>query len=74
MAGLTGLPTHGPDYGPDWPLGNTGNEFESWRESHGQGGLLDPTLLCYGGQGVGKTFIRYNIFLGPVGNADEWRD
>ena len=23
MAGLTGLPTHGPDYGPDWPLGNT---------------------------------------------------
>jgi len=24
MAGLTGLPTHGPDYGPDWPLGNTG--------------------------------------------------
>ena len=23
MAGLTGLPTHGPDHGPDWPLGNT---------------------------------------------------
>jgi len=40
----------------DWVL--QGNEFESWRESHGQGGLLDPTLLCYGGQGVGKTFIR----------------
>jgi len=24
MAGLTGLQTHGPDYRPDWPLGNTG--------------------------------------------------
>ena len=42
----------------DWVLQR--NEFESWRES--QGGLLDPTLLCYGGQGVGKTFIRYNYF------------
>ena len=37
----------------DWVLQR--NEFGSWRES--QGDLLDPTLLCYGGQGVGKTFI-----------------
>jgi len=52
----------------DWVLQR--NEFGSWRES--QGGSLDPTLLCYGGQGVGKTFIRYNISLGPVANADKW--
>jgi len=31
-------------------------EFQSWRES--RGGLGNPTLLCYGGQGVGKTYIR----------------
>ena len=37
----------------DWVLQR--NEFESWFGS--QDG--DPTLLCYGGQGVGKTFIRY---------------
>ena len=32
------------------------NEFESWcgRED----GSVNPTLLCYGGQGVGKTYIR----------------
>ena len=39
----------------DWVLQR--NEFESWRGS--QNGSGDPTLLCYGGQGVGKTFIRY---------------
>ena len=39
----------------DWVLQR--NEFESWYGS--QGGSKDPTLLCYGGQGVGKTFIRY---------------
>ena len=39
----------------DWVLQR--NEFESWRRS--QNGSGDPTLLCYGGQGVGKTFIRY---------------
>ena len=39
------------------------NEFESWRGS--QDGSGDPTLLCQGGQGVGKTYIRYpNIFRG----------
>ena len=46
----------------DWVLQK--NEFKSWRKS--EGGLIDPTLVCYGGQGVGKTFIRYIIFLGPV--------
>jgi len=39
----------------DWVLQR--NEFESWCE--GQDGCRDPTLLCYGGQGVGKTFITY---------------
>jgi len=39
----------------DWVLHR--DEFESWhRGLDGSGG---PTLLCYGGQGVGKTFIRY---------------
>ena len=33
-------------------------EFESWYKSQG-----DPTLLCYGGQGVGKTYIRYKSIL-----------
>ena len=33
------------------------NEFESWYK--GQDGSVNPTLLCYGGQGVGKTYIRY---------------
>jgi len=45
----------------DWVLQS--NEFESWRDS--KGGSPDPILLCYGGQGVGKTFIRYHIFLRP---------
>jgi len=36
-------------------------EFESWCGS--QDGFPDPTLLCYGGQGVGKTFIRYRRIL-----------
>ena len=31
-------------------------EFESWRRS--QGGSVGRTLLCYGVQGVGKTYIR----------------
>jgi len=39
----------------DWVLRR--NEFESWRRS--QDGSVDSTLLCYGGQGVGKTYIRY---------------
>jgi len=33
------------------------NEFESWHESRDGSG--SPTLLCYGDQGVGKTYIRY---------------
>jgi len=32
-------------------------EFELWRES--RDGQVNPTLLCYGDQGVGKTYIRY---------------
>ena len=32
------------------------NEFESWRKD--QGSSVNPTLLCYGGQGAGKTYIR----------------
>jgi len=45
----------------DWVLQM--NEFESWRES--QDTSIDPTILCYGDQGVGKTYIRYGgIFRG----------
>ena len=51
----------------DWVLQRS--EFRSWYKSHG--GSLDPTLLCYGGQGVGKTFIRCNVFLGHMGNANK---
>ena len=32
------------------------SEFESWCKS--QDGSANRTLLCYGGQGVGKTYIR----------------
>ena len=40
------------------------NEFESWRES--QDSAVNRTLLCYGDQGAGKTYIRYkNIAQGP---------
>jgi len=39
------------------------NEFESWCGS--QDGSGNPTLRCYGGQGVGKTFIRYYILCNP---------
>ena len=45
----------------DWVLRR--NEFEAWCGS--QDDLGDPTLLCYGGQGVGKTFIRYRILCDP---------
>ena len=31
------------------------NEFESWRQDC----AVNPTLLCYGDQGAGKTHIRY---------------
>jgi len=37
------------------------NEFESWCRN--KDGSVDPILLCYGGQGVGKTYIRYKIIL-----------
>ena len=43
----------------DWVLQR--NEFESWRGS--KDGSGNPTLLCYGGQGVGKTYIRYLSIL-----------
>ena len=38
----------------EWVLQRS--EFESWCKS--QDGSVDRTLLCYGGQGVGKTYIR----------------
>ena len=38
----------------DWVLRR--NEFESW--SKGQDSRVNPTLLCYGGEGAGKTYIR----------------
>ena len=39
----------------EWVLRRS--EFESWRKS--QDGSVNPALLCYGDQGVGKTYIRY---------------
>ena len=39
----------------DWVLMR--NEFEAWLGT--QDGSVGATLLCYGGQGVGKTYIRY---------------
>ena len=39
----------------DWVLQK--NEFKSWCRS--QDSSADPTLLCYGDQGAGKTYIRY---------------
>ena len=44
----------------EWVLRRS--EFESWREGLDNSG--DHTLLCYGGQGVGKTYIRYKVFPG----------
>ena len=41
----------------DWVLQK--NEFKSWCKS--QDSSVNPTLLCYGDQGVGKTYIRYKI-------------
>ena len=38
----------------DWVLQK--NEFESWHKI--QDSSVNPTLLFYGGQGVGKTYIR----------------
>jgi len=43
----------------DWVLNR--NEFESWRKS--RNGSVNPTLRCYGNQGVGKTYIRYENIL-----------
>ena len=45
----------------DWVLRRY--EFKAWCGS--QDGSGDPTLVCYGGQGVGKTFIRYHILCDP---------
>jgi len=39
----------------DWVLQK--NEFKTWCKS--QNGSVNPTLLCWGSQGVGKTYIRY---------------
>ena len=38
----------------DWVLQK--NEFESWRKS--QDSSVNRTLLCYGNQGAGKTYLR----------------
>ena len=43
----------------EWVLRRS--EFESWYKN--QDGSGNPTLLCYGGQGVGKTYIRYKSIL-----------
>ena len=43
----------------DWVLWKS--EFESWRKS--QDSPVNPILLCYGDQGVGKTYIRYKNIL-----------
>ena len=46
----------------DWILQR--NEFQSW--SNSRDGEEDVILRCYGGQGVGKTYIRYkSIFQKP---------
>ena len=37
------------------------NEFVSWRES--QDSLVNCALLCYGNQGAGKTYIRYESIV-----------
>ena len=42
-------------------IGFSGREFESWY--WGRGGSENPVLLCYGSQGVGKTYIKYKGFL-----------
>ena len=34
-------------------------EFKSWYTSSGGSGSDNAVLFCYGGPGVGKTFIRY---------------
>jgi len=39
----------------EWVLRRS--EFELWCKS--QDGSVNPILLCYGAQGVGKTYIRY---------------
>jgi len=39
----------------EWVLRRS--EFESWCK--GRDDPVNPTLLCYGTQGVGKTYIRY---------------
>ena len=39
----------------EWVLQRS--EFESWRDS--KDGSVNRTLLCCGGPGVGKTYIRY---------------
>jgi len=36
-------------------------EFESWCGN--KDGSGNPAVLCYGGQGVGKTYIRYKSIL-----------
>ena len=43
----------------EWVLRRS--EFESWYKS--QDGSANRILLCYGGQGVGKTYIRYRGVL-----------
>ena len=43
----------------EWVLQRS--EFESWRKC--QDGSVNRILLCYGAQGIGKTYIRYKRIL-----------
>ena len=49
----------------EWVLRRS--EFKSWRKD--QEGSVNRTLLCYGGQGVGKTYIRQVVFSGSDGRC-----
>jgi len=40
-------------------------EFKSWYASSGGSGSDNAVLFCYGGPGVGKTFIRYDTEHAP---------
>lgn len=45
----------------DWLLQT--QEFSTWRTL--EDGAAKPVLLCCGGQGVGKTYIRYELLEPP---------
>jgi len=49
----------------EWVLRRS--EFESWCGGREREGSVNPTLLCFGAQGVGKTYIRYRCVLREKG-------